>query len=106
MRDRKQGDDTTDSGEDGDGSGETVVFDRYDWQGGDTPSIAVAEAVAAVTNRSVTAIPPLQTVVDADALDVMAQSSGPTTVEVSFSYAGTEVTVLDDGRIELAIDSA
>ncbi|WP_459193571.1 HalOD1 output domain-containing protein [Halosimplex sp. J119] len=104
MRDRNQKDDTDDSGGNA-GSGETVVFDRYDWQGEDTPSIAVAEAVAAVTNRSVTAIPPLQTVVDADALDVIAQSSGPTRVEVSFSYAGTEVTVLGDGRIELAIGS-
>lgn len=83
-----------------------MIFDRYDWRGDDTPSIAVPEAVAAVTNRGVTAIPPLQTVVDADALDAMAQSGDPTAVQVSFEYAGTDVTVTGDSRIEIGTDSA
>jgi hypothetical protein len=101
MRDEKRGggDDSvdTDSNE-----SEAVAFDHYDWDGEDSPSIAVAEAVAAVTNRSVTALPPLQGVVDADALDVLVRSGDPLAVRITIDYAGTDVTVTGDGRIQVS----
>ncbi|WP_436925418.1 HalOD1 output domain-containing protein [Halosimplex amylolyticum] len=106
MKDRNEGGDTDDAEGDSDGPAETVVFDHYDWRGADTPSIAVPEAVAAVTNRNVTAIQPLQNVIDADSLDVIVRSGDPAAVRVSFPYAGTEVTITGDGRIELTIESA
>ncbi|MFC7140987.1 HalOD1 output domain-containing protein [Halosimplex aquaticum] len=104
MRDRKQGDDTGDTGKKSDAAGETVRFEHYDWDGDDTPSIAVPEAVAAVTNRGVTAIPPLQDVIDADALNAMVRSGDPSAVRVSFAYAGTEVTITGTGRVEITTD--
>ncbi|QPV64825.1 hypothetical protein I7X12_09570 [Halosimplex litoreum] len=104
MRDEKRGDgndsDDTDSNE-----SEAVAFDHYDWDGEDSPSIAVAEAVAAVTNRSVTALPPVQEVVDADALDMLVRSGDPLAVRVTIDYAGTDVTITGDGRIRVRPDS-
>jgi hypothetical protein len=99
MRDENQGgDDGADAGSGGAG---VVTFDHYDWDGEDSPSIAVAEAVAAVTNRSVTALPPVQEVVDADALDMLVRSGDPRAVRVTIEYAGADVTVTDDGRIRV-----
>jgi|GEM_PF-2641730 len=98
MRDGKQGDDSDDEYSDG---GDTVTFDHYDWDGEDVPSVAVAEAVAAVTNRNVTALPPVQGVVDADALDMLVRSGDPRTVSVTVEYAGVDVTVTGDGRIRV-----
>ncbi|WP_123535352.1 HalOD1 output domain-containing protein [Halosimplex salinum] len=99
MKDGKQGDDDVE--EHTDRSEETVAFEHYDWENGDRPSIAVAEAVAAVTNRSVTALPPLQESVDADALDAVVRSGDEPAVRVSVEYAGTTVTVTGDGRLEI-----
>ncbi|WP_135365773.1 HalOD1 output domain-containing protein [Halosimplex halophilum] len=100
MRDEEQGNggENTDAVSDG---SDAVVFDHYDWSGDDSPSIAVAEAVAAVTNRSVTTLPPVQEVVDADALDMLVRSGDPLGVRVSIDYAGTDVTVTGDGRIRV-----
>jgi len=98
MRDEKQGDDSVDAHSNGSAA---VTFDHYDWSGGDSPSIAVAEAVAAVTNRSVTALPPVQEVVDADALDMLVRSGDPLAVRVTIDYAGAAVTVTGDGQIRV-----
>ncbi|WP_436929826.1 HalOD1 output domain-containing protein [Halosimplex halobium] len=100
MRDKKRGDGGERADGNSDGS-EAVVFDHYDWGGEDSPSIAVAEAVAAVTNRTVTTLPPVQEVVDADALDMLVRSGDPLGVRVSIDYAGTDVTVTGDGRIRV-----
>jgi len=105
MRDGKQGDDEDSTGRTSDGSG-IVTFDHYDWSGEDSPSIAVAEAVAAVTNRSVTALPPVQDVVDADALDMLVRSGDPLAVRVTVEYADVEVTVTGDGRVQVRTDPA
>lgn len=104
MRDEKQGDED-DSVDANDNGSETVTFDHYDWDGEDSPSIAVAEAVAAVTNRSVTALPPVQEVVDADALDTLVRSGDPLAVRATIDYAGTDVTVTGDGRIRVSTRS-
>ncbi|QLH80698.1 HalOD1 output domain-containing protein [Halosimplex pelagicum] len=98
MRDEKQGDDGGDAHSNGSNA---VTFDHYDWDEEDSPSIAVAEAVAAVTNRSVTALPPVQEVADADALDMLVRSGDPLSVRVTIDYAGTDVTVTGDGRIRV-----
>lgn len=105
MRDGKQGDDDSSTEEQSDGS-DVVTFDHYDWSGEDSPSVAVAEAVAAVTNRSVTALPPVQDVVDADALDMLVRSGDPTAVRVTVEYAGVEVTVTGGGRVQVRADPA
>ena len=83
---------------------DSVVFDRYEWHSVDSPSVAIAEAVAAVTNRNVTVLPPLQHALDADALDQLLRSAEETFVRVSFEYADTVVTVRGDGRIEITAD--
>ncbi|WP_436908218.1 HalOD1 output domain-containing protein [Halosimplex marinum] len=91
----------SDDGADASSGAEVVTFDHYDWDGADSPSVAVAEAVAAVTNRSVTTLPPVQEVVDADALDMLVRSGDPRAVRVTIEYAGADVTVTGDGRIRV-----
>lgn len=53
---------------------------------------AVVEGVAAVTNRSPLDLPPLQDVVDLDAVDQLF-ASAPPDLSLTFEYAGCEVTV-------------
>jgi len=99
MTEKKQGDDI--DVEHSDQSGQTVSFDHYDWGGSEYPSVAVVEAVAAVTNETVTDLPPLQKAVDADALDNVMRSSAGANVRVSFPYAGVSVVLSGDGHIEI-----
>jgi len=63
----------------------------------DRASIGVVEAVAAATDRDAGSLPPLGRVIDPDALDDFLGRGGD--VEVSFEYAGTEVTVQGDGTV-------
>jgi len=63
----------------------------------DRPSIGVVEAVAAATDRDADALPQLGRVIDPDALDYLLDRGGD--LEISFEYAGTEVTVQGDGTV-------
>lgn len=81
-----------------DATGGTV---EHDWHGSGRPSTAVVEAVAAVTDRKPTDLPPLHGYVDGDALDALVTSRADgdgTNVRVSFAYEDVDVTVdSDDG---------
>jgi hypothetical protein len=85
----------------GDASGEPVVVELS----ADDESVAdsVVRAVARRSGRDPLALPPLQTVVDCDALDgLFGRRRGgrpvPEHVSVQFEYAGHTVT-LADGRV-------
>jgi hypothetical protein len=71
---------------------------------GSSPSLAVVELVAAVTDRPVTALPPLYDVVDPEDLDALCASGerGGRALVVRFSYEGFRVVVHGHGRIELS----
>lgn len=75
---------------------------EYDWTAYGEPSVAVVEAVAALTDRAVTDLPPLGESVDSDALDALVtdrgRPSGDDTV-VRFHYDGARVTVRGDGTL-------
>jgi hypothetical protein len=64
-----------------------------------TVSIRVVRAVARTTNRDQTELPLLYDSVDPEALNTLVSrmSDG----EVSFSYAGCEVTVTSDGTVRV-----
>lgn len=74
---------------------------EHDWHPSGRPSTAVVEAVAAVTDRKPTDLPPLHGYVDGDALDALVTSRAGgdgTSIRVSFAYEGVDVTVdSDDG---------
>ncbi len=75
---------------------------RSTWS--DTPSTEVVTAVAAATGIDPLDLPPIYDYVATDALDSLLTASSTTsghTVGVSFSYAGLEITVDDDGGIEI-----
>lgn len=64
-----------------------------DWSTYDSPTTAVAEAVAKATDRDQTELEPLQYTVDADALDHLFGESSAEELAVSFTYEGVQVRV-------------
>jgi hypothetical protein len=68
--------------------------------GSSTPSVAVTEAMAFVTNRDPLDIDPLETVVDPDALDRMLAGDG--TVTLSFTWEDHSVEVSGSGEIVIS----
>ncbi len=78
---------------------------RHDWRDGGRPSTAIVEAVAAVTGREPTALPPLHRSLDCGAVDALLTGcdSGDR-VSVSFTYAGTAVEADSDGDIAVQVD--
>lgn len=78
--------------------------------GGETPvSTVVVDGVAAVTDRDPTAIDPLESVVDTDALDRLfaptAEANRPAG-RVEFPFDGCSVTVTAEGTVRIDADGA
>lgn len=89
---------------------ETIQFDenrnRYTAEVSieETNSVAdaIAMTVATVRDRDPTELPPLGRTVDPDALnDIFQVSNDETGVNVSFEYAGFDVTVTHEGKLTL-----
>lgn len=74
-----------------------TVRSRFD--DGTDAVVAIVEAVAAVTNRAPTAMPPLYETVDPEALADLVTSARDRPVEVSFAYEGCQVSVSSDRRV-------
>lgn len=78
------------------------VARTFDWDAADGPSQALLLALAAERDADPAALPPLYSVVDADALDGLfgrSELSGdPVNGSVRFDYAGYEVVVRSNGR--------
>jgi len=67
------------------------------------PTVAVVEAVSALTGQSVEDLPPITSAVDPEALDALcAGSSAESDLTVSFRYAGHDVTVSADESITVS----
>lgn len=71
---------------------------RFDTEFGD-PVVAVVSAVAAVTNRDATAMPPLYATVDPEALADLVASGREMFTRIVFSYEDCRVTVSSDGTV-------
>lgn len=71
--------------------GESVQV--YELDANEPISTGVVMAVAAVTGRSTESFEPLFETIDTDALDSLVGPAGSTQVSVTFTYAGTTVTV-------------
>ena len=76
---------------------------QYEWSTSDPPSIALIEAIASATGRDPLDMPPLSEEVDPDALDALVTTGNgsPGTVEVTFTYDGTEVHLDSKGVVEI-----
>ena len=90
------------------GSGEPdATPSQFDWTRR-RPSVAVVEAVAAITDRDPTTVPHLHRYVDPDALNALVEGSagdGGANLRVSFTYDGIAVTVGGDGTVEVRAQS-
>jgi len=76
---------------------------HHNWQGLESPSVAVVEAVAAATDQTPTGLPLLQNTLDPDALNALL-TKGAASVTVSFQYAEAIVSASGDGSIKIRID--
>lgn len=68
-------------------------------EGADAVVVTVVETVATVTDREVTAMPPLFATIDAEALTALVTSARDQHLEVTFSYEGCRVTVSSSGDV-------
>lgn len=87
--------------------GNEAIRATFDWAS-TSPSTAVIETVAAVSDSEPMAIVPLYEAVDPDALDSLvvangqcSSRSGPT---VTFGFAGYDVSVRGDGTVAVQLD--
>ena len=75
---------------------------RYDREYG-TPSLAIAEAIAAIEGVDPTALEPLGNRIDAEALDALLRPRiGGSDVRIAFPACGYLVTARSDGTVDLA----
>lgn len=77
---------------------------QEDLTGGRTASIAVIDAISAISGTDPTELPPLYERVDPDALNALFDSRnghGDSDLQVEFSYNGFEVTVQDGPRVTI-----
>ena len=65
----------------------------------DAVVVTIVSAVAAVTDRDLTAMPPLYAAVDAEALTRLVTSSRDRPIDVRFQYVGCHVTVSSGGDV-------
>jgi hypothetical protein len=74
---------------------------RTNWTANESPSTAIVQLVAEVTNRSHTDLDPLQETIDGDALNSLFESAASERLYVSFTYEGVNVRVTNDGIVEI-----
>lgn len=72
------------------------------WKQSGQPSVTIIEAVAAATDRLATDLPPLHGCIDPDALNTLL-TRGSTSAHISFTYAGSTVSVKENGTLEIRI---
>lgn len=77
-----------------------------EWAETDSPSLAIVEAVAAVTGRDPEGMDQLYDAIDPDALDRLVRQTGAEGrsdgVCLSFRYGGCTVIVAADGRVAVS----
>jgi hypothetical protein len=73
-----------------------------DWRATGDLCLAIVAAVADVTGREPTTVPPLYPTVDVDALGRLLRDARGSEVRVTFDYAGCAVAVSSDG--DLAVE--
>lgn len=66
-------------------------------------SMKVVERVAAVTDRTVTELPPLHETIDPEALDDVIDSATPdeSSLECRFTYSGCRISITGSGAIHI-----
>lgn len=84
------------------GSNEAAV--RTEWSESRPPSVAVVEAAEEATGRAAADLPMLHASTDPDALDALVTRRRSAPLQITFPYAGTQVSVRHDGRIEVRLE--
>jgi len=77
---------------------------QYDQQSSESLSLVVVRAVSAVIGREPTAMEPLYSTVDPEAIERLVRSAGDGPLRISFSYEGTLVSVEGSGDVVITPD--
>jgi hypothetical protein len=81
---------------------EGVRMFRTEWSSERPPSLAVVEAVAAVTGSEPTKLPLLNDAINTDALDTLFVPEADDQLRVSFVYDGLDITVDGEGSVTVS----
>ena len=71
---------------------------RFDWREYERPSVAIATAVATVTDRDPMALDAIFDVIDPGAVNALLDGSAPD-IEISFHYEGCHISIHADGTL-------
>ena len=72
---------------------------QHDWESDPSLSITVIKTIAVATGFSPTAMEPLYSEINPDALEALLSSAGETNLQVQFTYDRWPVTVYSSGEI-------
>ncbi|ELY61186.1 HalOD1 output domain-containing protein [Natronolimnohabitans innermongolicus] len=81
---------------------------RYTFSAEKSPTMAVVESVAAVSNTEPTELPPLYDAINPDALDSLFESSETrdlSTVRVSFPYNGYDIAIQGGSNLTVELEA-
>lgn len=76
---------------------------QTDWHSVEEPGIFVVEAVAAVLNRDVLDLEPLQNVVDIESIETLLQAPVTTPLTLEFEYEDTLVELSRTGQLRIEV---
>ena len=76
-----------------------TYHNQYDWKNPDSLGFTIIMTVSAATGQEATAMEPLYSVLDPDALEALLSHSRGDRVHVSFSYEECTVSVAGGGEI-------
>ena len=72
---------------------------QHNWESGNPLYVTVIKAVSAITEQKPTAMEPLYSVVDPEAVETLMTSSRGGHVHLSFSYEGCTVSIEHSGAV-------
>lgn len=94
---------STNASESGGRVGYDPVTDTYhnqhDWEVADSLCVTIIMTVSAATGQETTAMEPLYSILDPDALEALITDEPDDTVQISFSYEECTVTVGESGKV-------
>lgn len=76
-----------------------TYHNQHNWEDGDSLNLAIVETISAVTGQEPTAMEPMYSVIDPEALESFLSTARGNEVHLSFAYEGCTVSVTSSGEV-------
>lgn len=76
-----------------------TYHNQHNWEGSDSLCLTIVETVSAVTGQEPTAMEPLYSVIDPEALESLLSTARGNNVHLSFAFEGCTVSVTGSGEV-------